>query len=239
MMCERGIVVSVLCVACLSVFAPAGRCENRETSPTDRARELVRREAQKAAATRDAAFDRIRGLPQVEVKVNGAARIIMRRLDLDAPTTTLITALIQPLGLDGRPDLAAEPTLEVLEASFDLSVFGSTGDKASANTHLNSLLHRTIGHIAIARERPLVEVQQKKLLLAGRGDIKRLFDRIEEARAEFNTLRADVSRCDEFLSSLLPLSRELRRGPFDRADSLLQKMLRRIDGTVRMDSATR
>jgi len=200
----------------------------------------MHREARRAANARDAALERLRQLPQVEIKVKAGDRLAIRRRDeVDGESTTLVTARIQPLGLDGRPDLEAEPRIEVLEASFDLSVFGSTGDKASASAHLNSMLDRTIGKIEDARERPLVGTQKSRLLLAGRGDIKRLFERIEEARREFNALRGDVSRCEEFLSSLLPLSRELRRGPFNRADSLLQKMLRRVDGTVRVDSATR
>src|SRR5262245_38079822 len=66
------------------------------------------------------------------------------------------------------------------DAQFDQWVFGNMGlaNAAAARNRLDSLL--TLNVDDLERTCGLTLIQKKKLLLAGRGDIKRFFDRIEE-----------------------------------------------------------
>jgi hypothetical protein len=71
------------------------------------------------------------------------------------------------------------------DAQFDQWVFGNMGvaNAGVARNKLESLL--TLHVDALERTCGLTPVQKKKLLLAGRGDIKRFFDRIEDLRKKF------------------------------------------------------
>ena len=64
---------------------------------------------------------------------------------------------------------------------------------------LNDLLRGKVE--SAAQEGKLTRAQQAKLLLAGKGDIKRFFDQVEERRAEFEkerkTFRPDLRHCDD------------------------------------------
>ena len=60
----------------------------------------------------------------------------------------------------------------------------------------------------LTTDTPLTPVQKNKLLLAGRRDIKRLLDRIEDEPKTFEHLRTDLTRCQEFLMQLQPLGIE-------------------------------
>lgn len=65
-------------------------------------------------------------------------------------------------------------------AQFDSQVFGNQSDAAIARARLEKVLERKI--TAAYRICELTEVQREKLALAGRGDLKRLFDRIEKVK---------------------------------------------------------
>ena len=60
----------------------------------------------------------------------------------------------------------------------------------------------------LTTDTPLTPVQKNKLPLAGRRDIKRLLDRIEDERKTFEHLRTDLTRCQGFLMQLQPLGIE-------------------------------
>ena len=72
------------------------------------------------------------------------------------------------------------------DAQFDQWVFGNMGvaNAGVARNKLDSLL--TLNVDDLERTCGLTPVQKKKLLLAGRGDIKRFFDRIEDMRKKFD-----------------------------------------------------
>ena len=117
------------------------------------------------------------------------------------------------------------PRVVVLEETFDQVVYGSTGDADSGRAYLEKFLERKIrgsrpGPAALARS-------EERLLLAGRGDIKRLFDRIEEERKEFLRFRDDLDLCVAFLAGLRPLQLHLRQGPFE-FDSIFAKTLKKM-----------
>lgn len=71
------------------------------------------------------------------------------------------------------------------DVQFDQWVFGNMGmgNAAAARTKLDSLL--TLNVEDVDRTCGLTPVQKKKLLLAGRGDIKRFFDKVDEVRKKF------------------------------------------------------
>jgi hypothetical protein len=121
-------------------------------------------------------------------------------------------------------DQAGSSRLIAREA-FDLTLFGTTGDIPSARDHLETLLTRKID--GVDRLSRITPMQQRKLLLAGRGDIKRLLDRVEDERKKFEKLRTDPARCEEFLEQLRPLSMRLFRGPFG-SESLFAKTLKKL-----------
>ena len=79
-------------------------------------------------------------------------------------------------------------------AQFDQWVFGNIGmaNAGAARTKLESLLSLNVEDLE--RTCGLTPVQQKKLLLAGRGDIKRFFDRVEDLRKKFDKVKNDQNQ---------------------------------------------
>jgi len=125
-------------------------------------------------------------------------------------------------------DPAPELQHTVAHRAFDLEVFGSTGDAATARDFMNGLLANKISRSeGMHRCSPL---EKKKLELAGHGDIKRLLDRIEEERKVFDRAWEDPGRSRESLLRLRTLRLEIRRGPFG-AESLFAKTLKKMGDT--------
>jgi hypothetical protein len=75
------------------------------------------------------------------------------------------------------------------EAQFDQWLFGNLGtvNAGVARNKLDALL--TLSVEDLGRTCGLEPLQKKKLLLAGRGDIKRYFDRVEETRKKFQSVK--------------------------------------------------
>lgn len=72
----------------------------------------------------------------------------------------------------------------------------------------------------------LTEAQKQKLELAGRGDIKQLFDAIETARVQFQAVRNDQQKFNAFWPEVQPLQVRLQAGQFG-SGSLFEKVLAR------------
>jgi len=70
----------------------------------------------------------------------------------------------------------------------------------------------------------LTEAQSKKLQLAGRGDIQRLSDAIQEFKAKLQLAADDAKKIAELLAEIDPLHQLVRTGPFGK-DSLFRKTL--------------
>jgi len=99
---------------------------------------------------------------------------------------------------------------------FDRWVFGTEGAvqfrrrlELSLTAHLND----------VDRICPLTAVQKKKLLLAGRGDIKRYFDHVEEARTKIHDQSIDRVELQAILQEFQ------RRAPNSRPDLFGEKSL--------------
>ena len=113
---------------------------------------------------------------------------------------------------------------------FDSQVFGNVRANA-AEVFAKRLEGKLRLKLAIcARDFGLSEIQQQKLLLAGRGDIKRLIDRIYDARQEL--LLASEADPDAMVqnrtlvSTIEPFRDVAEIGPFDEG-SLFAKTIRR------------
>jgi hypothetical protein len=98
---------------------------------------------------------------------------------------------------DDDEDEEAEPNAAVPirgavvfnQAQFDQWLFGNLGtaNAGVARNKLDALL--TLSVEDLVRTCDLTPFQKKKLLLAGHGDIKRYFDRVEEARKKFQSVK--------------------------------------------------
>jgi hypothetical protein len=80
------------------------------------------------------------------------------------------------------------------EAQFEQWLFGNlgTGSAGAARNKVEALL--TLSVEDLSRTCGLTLLQKKKLLLAGHGDIKRYFDRIDEARKKFKSVKNDPNQ---------------------------------------------
>ena len=112
---------------------------------------------------------------------------------------------------------------------FDRQVFGNVGFNAcdSLVARLETILQIKVENTA--RDYGLTDVQTQKLLLAGRGDIKRLVDRLLDSRREFLAERADLDDAVQAraLDSVVDLFRNSTSiGPF-RDGSLFSKVVSR------------
>ena len=182
----------------------------------DPAIEAIRRETEARRRQQEQAFARLRALPAPPMQQARALNrdLIAWRLREDPEESD-----------DADENRPKRERVVVLEETFDQVVYGSTGDADSGRAYLEKILERKIAELAQVR-RP-TDAQKKRLLLAGRGDVKRLFDRVEEERKQFQRFRDDLDRCAEFLAGLRPLQLDLRRGPFE-FDSIYAKTLKKM-----------
>ena len=109
---------------------------------------------------------------------------------------------------------------------FDLWICGDLTEEKK----MIWLLANLSGKVVAARDRGLSPAEEGKLILAGRGDIKRFLARIEAKRRDFEAVRKDVLEGQMFLKSdeIRSLSAEFRQGPFG-DDSLFAKILAKFE----------
>jgi hypothetical protein len=124
------------------------------------------------------------------------------------------------------------------DAHFEQWVFQQDGNATGARRRLESSL--TLELESIDRACQLNEAQKKKLQLAGHGDIKRFFDRVETVRQRFQLVKDDEQRVNEIWQDIQPLQLSLQAGLFGN-DSLLYKSLHNTvtgEQLARYDAAT-
>ncbi len=112
------------------------------------------------------------------------------------------------------------------DAQFDQWVFGNMGvaNAAAARGKLDSLL--TLHVDDLERTCKLTPVQKKKLLLAGHGDMKRFFDRIEDIRKKFSKNRNDQNQFGQIWQEIQPMRNAFNSGFFDARDSIFAKAIK-------------
>ena len=126
-----------------------------------------------------------------------------------------------------RPVMRLNIRQAVLEPeNFDNWLFFDGRPEQGRRRRLEDVLDAKIE--ATGRMGELTERQRAKLRLAGRGDIKRFFDRVEDRRREFETARQHWQTGFAALQRLGDLSIIYQEGPFGDG-SLFAKTLRRID----------
>ncbi len=109
--------------------------------------------------------------------------------------------------------------------NLDRWVFDEDGTAERRWKHLEKLLASKID--SDTRGRTLTAAQQARLRVAGRGDVKRFFDQVEEERARFEKDRQSWRTGFTALRRLDPLAKIYAEGPFG-AESLYAKTLRKI-----------
>jgi hypothetical protein len=105
---------------------------------------------------------------------------------------------------------------------FERRVFQQDGNAFRARQRLDSLLAMQIE--TIDRACKLTDAQKKKLRLAGRGDIKRFFDRYERVKQKSQVIEQDEQKFQEIQQDFNQLRVALQGGLFHE-DSLLVKSM--------------
>jgi hypothetical protein len=112
------------------------------------------------------------------------------------------------------------------ENIIDQWIFNGVNNGANGSlSRLDSLLKLQIADVG--RSCGATEAQQKKLELAGRGDIKRFFDGIEEVKRKHAPLQNDAAVIQQVYQEIQPLRLVVSSGPFGEG-SLFAKTLRKI-----------
>jgi hypothetical protein len=236
-----GIVALLNISVCAQAQEPVSVTEPKPAQALDRATVLIRREVQAISAERERVFARLRELaPAPGVAARVQPEIVLQRLD-DAKAMEAIRFLaIQRIRMveadgdenddddDNQADANAPRRARFIIAreSFDRRLFGGLGVHDSSLAFVEALQSQRIE--AIVRQHRLGPDQKEKLVLAARGDVKRLSDRIDDARRQFELLRTDFDRCRRFLQTLQPLQNALRQDLALDAESLVAKTLKRI-----------
>lgn len=167
-----------------------------ERAPGDAGKEAMRREVEARVREQRMRLERIRaelmeGLrnqDHVVVRV-GRANVVVRRIAIPQAT---------PAG-----DRAAEPKLVIVPEAFDQVVYGESGASKDVWHRLDLLLDQRVREAG--REWRLPSETLARIRLAGRGDIKRMSDLVEQRRLEFDGMRSDVGRFQAHVPELLRL----------------------------------
>jgi hypothetical protein len=122
---------------------------------------------------------------------------------------------------------APAQVMMINDAQFDMWVFGGPRNSGAGRNKLDALLDLSVDEVS--RECSLSDIQRQKLLLAGRGDIKRFFEKVEEKRKKFDKLKTDQNKIGELYQELVPLQAALHAGLFGDG-SLYSKTLKRVLG---------
>jgi hypothetical protein len=110
------------------------------------------------------------------------------------------------------------------DEQFDQWVFGGPMNSGAARRNkLESLL--TLQVDDVGRACHLSELQRRKLILAGKGDIKRFLDKVDEKRKKFDKVKSDQNKVGEIYQELQPLQVALNSGLFNEG-SIFAKTLR-------------
>jgi hypothetical protein len=113
--------------------------------------------------------------------------------------------------------------LRQADVQVDFVVFGA--DAGAARDRLESRLIRVIDQVDQMYD--LTPEQEKKLEVAGRGDIKRFFDRIAEMKRQFDQPEGDLVQNRVSQHDLHSLRQEFQQNHFD-DNSLFSKTLKRM-----------
>ena len=127
------------------------------------------------------------------------------------------------------------------EENFDQWVFNEVRQTAvgSVRNRFDSLLGLKIDFVDKACG--LTDLQKKKLQLAGKGDIKRFFDRVDEKRRKFLSVKRDQNNINEIFQEIQPLQTEIQGEHFGDASIFAKTLVRTLteEQTAKFDKAMR
>jgi hypothetical protein len=186
-----------LLLACL-MASPCGAQVPAEERQAQAEEEQVRAKAKLEAAIRD----RDRANAQLRAK---EAQLRARKAQLQVE----VQAEDED---DAAEDLAAQPAFMFADENFDQWLYRELQNTAGARSRLDTLLLMRLEDVTQACD--LEDWQRQKLQLAGRGDINRFFDRVEELRRKFQLVKTDQNRVGEILQEMQPLQLTFQTGPF-------------------------
>jgi hypothetical protein len=126
------------------------------------------------------------------------------------------------------------------ESNFDRWVFGNAVNAGQGRARLDNMLRMQIAEVD--RGYSLTDAQKTKLELAGRGDIKRFFEAVDEKRRRFRTVQTDQQKFMAFYQELQPLQRRMNAAAMFGDGSFFSKaLLKTLDGkqAVRYEESLR
>jgi hypothetical protein len=107
----------------------------------------------------------------------------------------------------------------ISDEQFDSWVFGNRKEP-QVRRQLENHLAMHVERLGLACGAS--DAQKKKLLLAGKGDIKRFFEKVQRAREKFDEMKRDQNAINQIFQDLQPLQIELNAGLFGQK-SLFEK----------------
>ncbi len=112
------------------------------------------------------------------------------------------------------------------DETFDQWVFGQR-TAAASRTRLLSLL--TLQIEDVDRTCGLTDAQKAKLELAGKGDVKHLYDRVAEKKRRFQAVKNDRNKIGNIFQEIQPLQSAFNSGPFDDGSIFFKTITRTLD----------
>jgi hypothetical protein len=198
------------------VAAPAQRREDRTQSPRDLKGLPIRYTVQGRA------IDVPPGTRHLGWKPEPLRELTVELLEPPMPGEDMAGEDIPEEGLGPIPERFREYALK--KGCFDLWMYGDVAVEQRTVWLLSALSAKVVA----VRDRGLSPAEEEKLILAGRGDIKHFFDRVEAHRPAFEAARKDLVEGQAFLRTIQPLSIEFQLGLYD-FGSLFTKTLRKIE----------
>jgi hypothetical protein len=155
---------------------------------------------------------------------------------LGMPAAAQLRAVKQVIAEEAVEDLVeevvAQPVFMFADENFDQWLYQDMQNAAGARGRLDAQLAMRLDDVVASCG--LDDVQREKLHLAGRGDIKRIFDRIEQLRRQFQSVKTDQNRIGEIMQAMQPIQLMLRTGTFGET-SLFAKALRSTLSSEQVD----
>jgi hypothetical protein len=153
------------------------------------------------------------------------------------PSALLALALAAPAargqGFDDDEDEgeaagAMNPHMAVYtDENFDQWVFGNGRNYTSFRASVDSLLAMQIEELD--RACGLTDAQRAKLMLAGRGDLKRILDAYDDKKKRFRATGGDQNRINEIFQDIQPLQQAIAAGPFGESSIFAKSIGKTLD----------
>ena len=140
----------------------------------------------------------------------GPARA-QQRIAVDAAVKDAAEIQDDDLVEEAPVELLARPVMN--DQQFNQWVFNSVGTAQQAAKRFESML--SLQADTVADVCGMTPDQKEKLLLAGRGDIARFFERVETSRKKFQLVKDDQNRLGEVFQDIQPLQAAVNSGPFN------------------------